>query len=195
MVTSTPIAPGAAAIAEAKNFLRIEHDSEDALIERLIASAAALCEEFTGQVLLARDFSETLTLAQGWLSLSRTPARAITGIEGLAGDGAAFAIPAGDYEIDIDIAGDGWVRIAKAGDARRARIAYEAGIAAAWEDVPEALRQGIVRLTAHFHTYRGAPAGPTGAAREGEAPPAAVTALWRPWRRLNIGPAARGMPA
>jgi hypothetical protein len=44
--------------------------------------------------------------------------------------------------------------------------------------VPEPLRQGIVRLAAHLYAARG----------EVEAvPPAAVAALWRPWRRVRLG--------
>ena len=45
-------------------------------------------------------------------------------------------------------------------------------------DIPEAIRQGIVRMTQHLHD-----------ARDGadEAPPAAIAALWQPWRRLTLG--------
>ena len=44
--------------------------------------------------------------------------------------------------------------------------------------VPEAIRQGIVRMTQHLHDAR------DGA---GAAPPAAIAALWQPWRRLTLG--------
>jgi uncharacterized phiE125 gp8 family phage protein len=47
-----------------------------------------------------------------------------------------------------------------------------------WTGLPEALRQGVVRLAAHFYTHR--------TAAEDEGPPAAVTALWRPWRRMRL---------
>ena len=87
-------------------------------------------------------------------------------------------MPAGAYEIDIDAQGDGWVRVTDA-EARRVKATYRAGLAATWADVPEPLRQGVVRLAAHFYTGRdkGGDAGP----------PAAVTALWRPWRRMPFG--------
>jgi hypothetical protein len=40
-----------------------------------------------------------------------------------------------------------------------------------------------VRLTAHLYTHRSLDGG--------AGPPAAVTALWRPWRRLGLGPVER----
>ena len=62
------------------------------------------------------------------------------------------------------------------GAAGRVRVHYSAGLAAHWDGVPEALRQGIVRLAAFGYSERSAQA----------AVPAAVTALWRPWRRMVI---------
>jgi hypothetical protein len=47
-----------------------------------------------------------------------------------------------------------------------------------WSEVPEALRQGMVRLAAHLYAHRDR--------EEGAGPPAAVTALWRLWRRLGL---------
>ena len=63
--------------------------------------------------------------------------------------------------------------------AKRVRISYSAGMAVDPNGLPEAPRQGIVRLAAHLYMNREG----GGEAR----PPAAVTALWRPWRRLRLG--------
>jgi hypothetical protein len=43
--------------------------------------------------------------------------------------------------------------------------------------VPEPIRQGVLRLIAHLFTSRDG--------TDGE-PPAAVTALWRPYRRMRL---------
>jgi uncharacterized phiE125 gp8 family phage protein len=94
-----------------------------------------------------------------------------------AGGGAAVLAPA-DYAVDIDANGDGWVRSAAAG--ARMRLTFEAGMAADWAGIPAPLRHGILRLAAHLYTFR----SDAGAAAE---PPAAVTALWRPYRRLRLG--------
>jgi uncharacterized phiE125 gp8 family phage protein len=57
-------------------------------------------------------------------------------------------------------------------------VRFRAGLGADWNDVPEPLRQGLIRLVAHFYTHRDA--------ADAGAPPAAVAALWRPWRRLRL---------
>jgi uncharacterized phiE125 gp8 family phage protein len=168
-------------LAEVKALLRISAGDEDALIAAMTRAAADLCEAFTGQALVARAVTETLAAATAWTRLGAAPVRAITGVEALAADGGASALGPGAYAIDIDAAADGWVRLTAAIPAKRIRVAYAAGMAADPNGVPEALRHGIVRLAAHLHGARGE-AGP------GErAPPAAITALWRPWRRLRLG--------
>ncbi|QPQ56081.1 hypothetical protein IC614_05795 [Allosphingosinicella flava] len=163
----------AEALAAVKAYARIEGASEDAVLGVMTASAAALCEAFTGQWLVARDGSETMAGEAGWRRLSATPVNAILGVVDRDGE----ALPTGDYEIDIDAAGDGWVRVTNG--VKTVRITFRAGIAATWTEVPEALRQGIVRLAAHLYAARD-----TG---DGQGPPAAVTALWRPWRRMPFG--------
>jgi len=175
----------AAALAEAKALLRAADAGEDALIAELLESAALLCERFTGQALLARGFRETIGGAatdwrrsRGWHRLGRSPVRAITLVEAIDGGGAAVALAPADYAIDLDSNGDGWVR--PAAPAARLRVRFEAGMAAEWPVLPAPLRHGILRLAAHLYTFR----TDAGAVAE---PPAAVTALWRPYRRLRLG--------
>lgn len=169
----------AVSLAEARAFLRIETGEEDPLLAGFVRSATELCEAFTGQALIARDAEQILPASREWQRLALTPVRAISAVTGLPADGASFALPVDAYAIDIDANGDGWVRVTQPGAAGRVRVDYSAGMAADWNGVPEALRQGIVRLTAHLFTHR------DGATDAG--PPAAVTALWRPWRRMRLG--------
>ncbi|HET9640613.1 MAG TPA: hypothetical protein VFP12_15545 [Allosphingosinicella sp.] len=168
------------AAGAAKGYLRVERSDEDGLIAGLVEAAAELCEGFTGQALLTRGFSETLPASRAWQRLGRSPVRAITLVEALPADGPAQPLASAAYGIDVDSAGDGWVRLIEPGEARRIRVGYQAGLAAAWEDLPAALRQGVLRLAAHFYTHRA-----TEASRPIE-PPAAVAALWRPFRRLRL---------
>lgn len=176
MLSGEPISLPAAASDEAKAYLRIEGAGEDGLVARLMRSSAELCEAFTGQALLARGFTETLPRDGTWTRLAATPVRAIAGIEALSADGEGIALDPGAYAVDIDANGDGWVRLLAAPG--RARVSFDAGMTSQWEDLPEALRQGIVRLAAHSYTHR--------AAAEEGGPPAAVAALWRPWRRMRL---------
>src|SRR3954471_19952990 len=159
------------AAGAAKGFLRVERADEDGLIAGLVGAAAELCEGFTGQALLARGFAETMPASRAWQRLMRTPVRSITLVEALPAAGPAQALASGDYAIDIDADGDGWVRLTEPGEVRRVRVAYQAGVAVAWADLPAALRHGILRLAAHFYTRR------TDEGAGQDEPPAAVTAL------------------
>ena len=166
------------ALDEVKAHLRVSVSDEDALLAGLARAAADMCEAFTGRALIEREVSEMLGAARGWMRLGAGPVRAILGVEALAQDGETSALAAQDYAVDIDAAGDGWVRLAGAGEATRIRVSYRAGMAADPNGIPEALRHGIVRLTAYLYMVRDR-------AEEG-GPPAAITALWRPWRRLRL---------
>jgi uncharacterized phiE125 gp8 family phage protein len=55
-------------------------------------------------------------------------------------------------------------------------VTFTAGLASDWDSLPITLRQGVVALAAHLFTDR-----------EGAVPvPAAVTALWRPFRHVAL---------
>jgi uncharacterized phiE125 gp8 family phage protein len=162
----------------AKSYARIEQAGEDALIGDLAATCLLLCEAFCGRIGIAREAVEIIACASDWRPLAAGPVRAITAVEGLPADGAAFPMPVDSYAIDIDADGTGLVRVTMPGAAGRVRVTYQAGLADDWASLPEPLRQGVVRLTTHLFAHRDD-------AREG-APPAAVAALWRPWRRLSL---------
>jgi len=183
MVNGTAVPLPAAALEEAKAYLRVAGSDEDALIGRLARGAAELCEQFTGQALLTRAFVETIPASGAWRRLGMTPVRVIQGVETLSADGVAAPLPAGSYAVDIDASGDGWVRCfdrfgMSGSEVKRVRVTYEAGLASDWTALPEALRQGVVRLAAHLFVHRDED--------DGRGPPAAVTALWRPWRRMRL---------
>lgn len=168
-----------AALAELKSFLRISVSDEDALLAALARAAADLCEAFIGRALIERAVTETVAASAARTALTLVPVRGIDAVAAIGADGEASELPPEDYEARIDAHGNGRVRLRAAIAAERLRVAYRAGMAADWNGVPEALRHGIVRLAAHHHAARGRP-------EEGEIP-AAVTALWRPWRRLRLG--------
>ena len=178
LLALAPPVPGEAARAELKAYLRVAGGDEDALLDRLLAVAAGQGEAFTGRLWLTRAASETLALQPGWVRLGATPVRAIGTVEVLDLAGTATALAAAAYALDIDAAGDGWLRATAAPAPARVRVGYQAGLAATWDGVPDPLRHGALRLAAHLYTHRDA-------ADEG-APPAAVAALWRAWRRMRV---------
>jgi uncharacterized phiE125 gp8 family phage protein len=163
-------------MSEAQAFLRIETGEEEALLVGLIRTASAVCESFINQVVIARDFVADLPASSAWERLSVAPVRSIARVEAVGGDGLAVAMLPGEYAVDIDANGTGWVRLTCV-SARRVRVSGSAGMAAEQNGVPEPIRHGVLRLVGHLF-----------AARDGSdrAPPAAVTALWRSYRRARL---------
>jgi len=171
------LAMPAVSLAEAQAYVRIETGEEEAVLAGLLRTATSMCEQFTGRVLISRGFSETVRSCGEWQRLALTPVRSIESVETVGTDGVATVLPAGAYAIDIDSAGDGWVRMMQGLGETRLRVSGTAGMAVDSNGVPEPLRQGIVRLTAHLFNSRDGGGGD---------PPAAVTALWRPYRRMRL---------
>ena len=166
--------PGAlvVSLAEAKAYLRLEHASDDAMLAGHVRTAMALCEAFTGQWLIVRSGAQRLAADTRWQRLSMLPV--VTFIDVTGRDGLLAST---EYETDIDVSGAGWVRLAQ--PTMEAVVTMRAGLGDDWNGVPEPLRQGVTRLVAHLYSHRdAADAGP---------PPAAVAAIWRPWRRLRLG--------
>jgi len=179
MIRADPITPDPAVAAEIKAYLRLDGTDEDALISRLAAVALAAGERFTGQMLVARGVTETVAAGADWRRLGAAPVSAITAVTaGLFPPAGTAPMAVAAYAVDIDAEGAGWVRFAAPPTPPRATVRYQAGLAAAWATLPEPVRQGVVRLAAHLFTNRDS-------AEEG-APPAAIAALWRPWRRTRL---------
>ncbi|MBV7255209.1 head-tail connector protein [Pacificimonas sp. WHA3] len=171
-------AAAAVSLNEVKAYLRVETIADDALIAGLLRTATNLCEQFTGQVALASERTEQVPADGCWHRIAATPMkRLVTGVS-IDAAGTETPLPVEEIETQIDFCGDGWVRVAPDTERVRARLTIEAGLAADWNDLPEAVRQGIIRLVAHLYAHR------DGADDAG--PPAAIAALWRPWRRMRL---------
>jgi uncharacterized phiE125 gp8 family phage protein len=162
---------------EAQAYVRIETGEEEPLVAGLIRTASALCEAFINQIVVARPFEQDLPASGAWERLSVTPVRSITEVASVDTLGATNPLASDAYSIDIDFAGDGWVRLSSGIPEGRVRVVGTAGIADNENGVPEPIRQGVLRLVAHLFTVRDG---------EGGEPPAAVTALWRPYRRMRL---------
>lgn len=172
--------PGEAPVSleEARSWLRLGAGVDDAVIERLVDTATNICEAFIGGRLIVRAAEETWPIGNGPVRLRARPVVAVDAVTLLADGGAETMLEAGDYRVTIAADGRARLTIVVPGEAQRVRVAYRAGMASEAAGVPEAIRQGIVRMTQHLHAAR------DGA---GTAPPAAIAALWQPWRRLTLG--------
>lgn len=176
MTTVRSVEP-AVTMSEAQAYVRIETGEEEAIIAGLIHTATALCESFLGQVVVAREFIRDVRASGCWERLDVTPVRSISGVSAVDPSGVATPLPSSSFAVDIDSSGDGWVRVTDAASATRVRVSGTAGMAENPSDVPEPIRQGVLRLVAHLFASRDGAGGD---------PPAAVTALWRPYRRMHF---------
>lgn len=159
-------------VAEAQAFARIETGEEEAIVAGLIRTASGLCEAFLGQAIIERGFSEAIRASGEWQRLVALPVRAISGVTS-----NGIPLPATAFATDIDSNGAGWVRIADSTVSGTLEVSGTAGLVASQNAVPEAIRQGVLRLVAHLFTSRDGAGGEV---------PAAVIALWRPYRRLRM---------
>lgn len=173
----TGLAEPIVTMSEAQAYVRIETGEEEALLAGLIRTASGLCEAFINQVVIARPFQCELPASGAWERLPITPVRSITDAAAIDASGVAVPLPSDGFTLDIDFAGDGWVRVKQSVAVSRIRASGMAGIAASENNVPEPIRQGVLRLVAHLFTTRDGDSGE---------PPAAVTALWRPFRRMRL---------
>lgn len=175
---------------EARGWLRMGTTADDAVVAQLVRAATSICEAFIGQWLIVRAAEEAVPLRAGaarpsgqpGARLSARPVTAVDGVTLILPDGSERAVGADGYRATIARDGTAHVAVHDAQGARAVRIAYRAGLAPGANAVPEAIRQGIVRMVQYLHEARdGAHEG------AGTAPPAAVAALWQPWRRLTLG--------
>ncbi|WP_221795013.1 head-tail connector protein [Aquisediminimonas sediminicola] len=178
MTLVAPLIVEQAAINEARAWLRLDDVAEDGLIEGLVHAAILLGEAYIGQLMVVREVTERVPAASSWQRLRHRPVRAIQGVSAVSDAFEVSLLGSGDYAVDIDPAGDGWVRQAGDVGARWLEVRYRAGLGLGWGDVPASLRQGVIRLAAHGYTHRDD--------GNDEGPPAAVTAMWRPWRRMML---------
>lgn len=167
-----PAATVAAAAAAAGQYLRVEAEG---VMLRCAETALSLAEQFCARTWIRRGHEEVLGIAPAWQRLAHDPVASITAATGLPAEGAPFALPVAAYAVDIEADGIGRVRVLAPGAAGRVTVRYVAG-AGAWDDLPPPVASGVVLLAAHLFEHR-----------EGEAmPPAAVSALWRPFRRGRL---------
>jgi uncharacterized phiE125 gp8 family phage protein len=160
-------------LTEAQAYARVESGSEEALLAGLVRTASALCEAFLGQIVIARPFSESVQASSEWRRLEVVPVRTI---DSASSGGIALAVAA--YATDIDSSGQGWFRVTSGSISGVVTVSGSAGMALEQNGVPEPIRQGVLRLVAHLFTGRDGDGGEV---------PAAVTALWRPYRRMRLG--------
>lgn len=168
-----------AALDELKDWLAITTTSDDATLTALLRSALELCEAFTGQIPLEALCEEILPPNTAWQKLATRPVMAVTGIDCLGSNNSRSPIPAEEYAFELDADGSAKIRLLRIGQCRRFAVRFTAGMATDWVHLPDGLRQGALRLAAYYYRQRDE-------VEMRPLPPAAVAALWQPWRQMRL---------
>lgn len=146
------------ALSDAKQFLRVEHDDDDAIIAGLIASARSQVEALTRLGLLTQTWRVVLDRwpEEGRVRLRLGPLRALVAARIHGGSGAATMLDPQHFVVDAaanSIAARGLPPI----PGRRVagiELDVEVGFGADPADVPPVLLQAIRMLVAHWYENR-----------------------------------------
>ncbi len=184
LVPVTPPAVEPVTPDEAKAYLRVETADEDVLISRLIGAARHAAERATGRAFIAQSWRMTL---DRWprgrvLELPFPPLQAVNAVVLIDEAGTESPWPAGNIVADTASQPG---RVALRGgvappiperDLAGVAVDFTAGYGAQPTDVPEALRQAMIRLVAHWFEHR-----------DGAEPvPGEVNALLAPYRMARL---------
>lgn len=157
----TPPALEPVTLADAKHFLRIEHDDDDDVIAALIAAARVHVEAKTRRTLINQTWRLTRDVwpAAGVLPILPVPLRAVTAIGVYRDDGMLQMLDIDMVQLDRGAA-PAMLMFERGALPAPGRISgsieidIEVGYGDAAEDVPAPLRQAIRLLVAHWYENR-----------------------------------------
>ncbi|WP_029354118.1 head-tail connector protein [Bosea sp. 117] len=173
-------------LAEAKAYLRVDHDAEDALISSLITAARATVEALTRRLLIDQSWRITLSAwpASGLVVAPVNPLRALTAAWIVDAAGEEIALPLDAFVADAARL-PGLIRVDRgalpAPSRPLAGIALDvtAGHGEGADHVPSPLIEAVRIVLGHFYEHRDVP-GPSAAF------PAALDALVAPFRVARL---------
>ncbi|WP_375411233.1 head-tail connector protein [uncultured Bradyrhizobium sp.] len=174
-------------VAEAKAFLRVEHDDDDAVIAALIAAARGHVEALSRRALLVQRWRFVLDAwpPGGRFDPRMGPLRSVIAARVFDAAGNARGIDVATFVVDAAatiIASPCWTLPRPGRVAAGIELDVELGYGALAADVPDALRHAIRMLVAHWYENRGLAAIGGNVAML----PAGVGALVAPYRMLSL---------
>jgi uncharacterized phiE125 gp8 family phage protein len=172
---------------EARSFLRVETNDDDALIAALVTGARIHVEASTRRALITQGWRLTHDAwpAEGRIAVRPGPLQALTAARVYDFDGNAQALDLQAFVSDLGasaLAFAPWAVPAPGRIALGIELDVTVGYGDAATDVPEPLRQAIRLLTAHWYENRGLMAS----AGTGAVLPETVAALLSPYRMLSL---------
>ena len=166
------------ALTEFKDWLGITRPNDDPMLVELLAASLATCEAFTGQAPLEQIIEERIPAKKGLYCVRSRPARMLLNAELIEQNGTRSSLSGQGHGFELDHEGVAAADLKFDMAGQAVAVTLVVGIASNWESIPKALRQGIIRLAAHYYRDRDQ--------QRTLPPPASVTALWRPWRAMRL---------
>ncbi len=198
-------------LPEAKQHLRIDDDQldDDALIQGLIVTARRTAEDWTGRAFMTQTWTlyrdawpagKDEGLSEGWstgafiespgraLALPKPPLQSVVHVKTYDDSDTATTWAASNYFVDTAsepgrlVARVGQTFPTTARTANGIEIQFKAGYGDSWNDVPEAIRQGMLLLIAHLYENREHVVTRATVA----AVPLGIAALWQSHRIMRL---------
>ncbi len=185
-----PPAAEPVSLAEARDFLRLGDEEDDALCLRFMKAARERVEELTGRALMAQTWRMAADLEEGrrrkdmlGFALARPPYLSFVEARVARDDGSSVLVALEQVRVDGE-GGVVWLTLDAAALAGRrvwrpVEIVWRAGWADA-DAVPDALKAAILMLAARAWERRDSLNAPEAATPEG------VAALIAPWRVARL---------
>lgn len=191
LVEKTTVPTAALPVAQFKDHMRLgsgfaDDDLQDGLLESHLRAAIAAIEARTGKILIARDF--TLTLSR-WRDTYRqplpiAPVAAIADVTLIDRFGVETGVGHTQWRLEIDTHRPRLLGLSGAlatiPQDGSVRIEMVAGYGSEWSDLPEDLAQAAFLLAAHFYEFRYA------INATGSDVPFGVAALIAPYRNVRL---------
>lgn len=170
-------------LAEAKNFLRVDHSDDDDLINALITASRQMCEQYTRRILVSTTIDEYFDKFphNSWdnlsnlIYLSRGPVASITSVKYVDEIGSEVTLSSDQYVTDLISeparvqSTAGW--FAAAGVVNQVIVRYVVGTAKSAIEKP--LIQGMMLVISELYDNR---------ANSVKRLPTASEYLWNPYR-------------
>lgn len=147
-------------LADAKGFLRVEHDADDAIITSLVSAARNHVEALTRCALIAQTWRLVLDRWPdgGRIKLRIGPLRSLAAVRVFNAAGEASTVDPEAFVIDRAagvIAAPGWSLPPPGRSVAGIELDIEMGFGETPSDVPPRLLQAIRMLVAHWYENRG----------------------------------------
>jgi uncharacterized phiE125 gp8 family phage protein len=149
-------------LAEAKAQMRVESSDDDAIIQRLIASAVAFVDAqgALGKAMITQTWGQWLSPNPGTVYLSLGPVQSVSAIKYYDVDGALQTATLADFNVfgtpnRISVSpksGKAWPVTQTRDDA--IKIEYIIGYGSSSTSVPETVRHALMMLVAHWYDMR-----------------------------------------